>query len=88
VEYDFHTEPQNETSSESVSFDVGAADARDGSYVAPFDGMHGWYWKNRTATPVTVTLTSTGFYRGPTEYRSDGTRVPRELRSDERGLRR
>jgi hypothetical protein len=75
VEYDFHTEPQNEASSKAVSFAVGAAESRVGSYVAPFDGMHGWYWKNPTNAPVTVTLTSSGFYRGPTEYKSDGTRV-------------
>jgi hypothetical protein len=75
VEYDFHTEPENEESSDSISFDFGATDARSGSYVAPFDGMHGWYWKNPTDAPVTLTLTSSGFYRGPTEYKSDGTRV-------------
>ena len=81
VEYDFHTEPQNEESSESISFDLGVAASRNGSYVAPFDGMHGWYWKNPTATPVTLTLTSRGFYRGPTEYRSDGSRVAHALRN-------
>jgi hypothetical protein len=81
VEYDFHTEPENEESSESISFDFGVADTRSGSYVAPFDGMHGWYWKNATAAPVTVRLTSTGFYRGPTEYKSDGSRALHTLRA-------
>lgn len=80
VEYDFHTEPENEESSDSISFDFGAEASRAGSYVAPFDGMHGWYWKNPGGSPVTLTLTSQGFYRGPTEYKSDGTRVPRSLR--------
>jgi hypothetical protein len=80
VEFDFHTEPENTESSDSISFDFGEADARLGSYVAPFDGMHGWYWKNTTETPVTITLTSSGFYRGPTEYRMDGTRVPHTLK--------
>jgi hypothetical protein len=80
VEYDFHTEPQNEESSESISFDFGVADTKNGSYVAPFDGMHGWYWKNPSASPVTLTLTSSGFYRGPTQYLSNGTRVPRQLK--------
>jgi hypothetical protein len=80
VEYDFHTEPQNTTSSAVVSFEKGVASGRLGSYVAPFDGIHGWYWKNVSGAAVTITLKSTGFYRGPTEYRMDGTRVPRELR--------
>jgi hypothetical protein len=73
VEYDFHTEPQNEPSSEAISFDFGAESTRTGSYVAPFDGMHGWYWKNPTDAAVTITLKSQGFYRGPTQYKSDGS---------------
>ena len=80
VEYDFHTEPENEESAESISFDFGAEASRTGSYIAPFDGMHGWYWKNVGDAPVTLSLTSQGFYRGPIEYKSDGTRVARTLR--------
>ncbi|MGQ0733233.1 MAG: HupE/UreJ family protein [Acidobacteriota bacterium] len=80
VEYDFHTEPQNTGSSDVVSFEKGTAAARLGSYVAPFDGLHGWYWKNTGSEPVTVTVHSTGFYRGPIEFRMDGTRVPHTLR--------
>lgn len=33
-----------------------------GSFVAPFDGTHGWYWKNNGKEPVTVHLTASGFY--------------------------
>ena len=80
VEYDFHTEPQNAASSDAVSFETGNAASRLGSYIAPFDGIHGWYWKNTTADVVTVSLTSSGFYRGPTEYKSDGTRIPHTLK--------
>jgi hypothetical protein len=80
LEYDFHTEPQNTESSAVVSFEKGDAANALGSYVAPFDGIHGWYWKNNTAGSVTVTLRSTGFYRGPTEFRMDGSRVPHTLR--------
>ena len=84
VEYDFHTEPENEDTTDAISFDFGAATTRTGSYVAPFDGMHGWYWKNPTANPVTLTLTSTGFYREPTQYNSDGVKVLRQLRPSHR----
>jgi hypothetical protein len=80
VDYDFHTEPENTDSSAAVSFDKGTADARLGSYVAPFDGIHGWYWKNGGQDAVTVTLTSAGFYRGATEFRMDGTRVAHDVR--------
>jgi hypothetical protein len=81
LEYDFHSEPQNTASSDVVSFEKGSGATALGSYVAPFDGIHGWYWKNNTSAPVTVTLQSTGFYRGPTEFRMDGSRVIHTLRA-------
>jgi hypothetical protein len=85
LEYDFHTEPQNTASSAVVSFEKGSKPSALGSYVAPFDGLHGWYWKNNGDQPVTLTLTSTGFYRGPTEFRMDGSRIPHELRQSNLG---
>jgi hypothetical protein len=33
----------------------------NGSLVAPFPGEHGWYWLNVSETPVTITLTVTGY---------------------------
>lgn len=35
----------------------------DGVLVAAFDGMHGWFWRNRGRQPVTVTLRTSGEYR-------------------------
>lgn len=32
-----------------------------GTFIAPFDGTHGWYWENRGTTPVTVTVDVSGF---------------------------
>ncbi|MGS1119867.1 hypothetical protein [Rhodanobacter sp. UC4436_H3] len=32
-----------------------------GTFVAPFDGSHGWYWENRGTAPVTVRIEVTGF---------------------------
>ncbi len=32
-----------------------------GTFVAPFDGSHGWYWQNRGTEPVTVEIEATGF---------------------------
>ncbi len=31
-----------------------------GSITAAFDGQHGWYWRNRTDSPVTITLEVSG----------------------------
>ena len=36
--------------------------AHHGSLAAPFDGIHGWYYENRTARPVTVRLKLSGYY--------------------------
>ena len=33
-----------------------------GSFVAPFTGIHGWYWKNLGTEPIAVTLEASGFY--------------------------
>lgn len=46
------------------SFSKGRQVERDsGELTAPFDGNHGWFWRNRTETDVTVTLKTTGTYR-------------------------
>jgi hypothetical protein len=34
----------------------------EGVVVAAFDGMHGWFWRNRTSSAVTVTLRTKGDY--------------------------
>lgn len=34
-----------------------------GHFTAPFAGTHGWYWRNKGDTPVTVTVKTTGFYK-------------------------
>lgn len=46
------------------TFSKGREVERDaGELVAPFDGNHGWYWRNRTDGDVTVTLKVSGEYQ-------------------------
>ncbi len=33
-----------------------------GTFVAPFEGTHGWFWRNRGDKPVTVKVNVSGFY--------------------------
>ncbi|WP_205837107.1 hypothetical protein [Neorhizobium sp. T6_25] len=33
-----------------------------GELEAAFDGKHGWFWRNRTTSPVTDTLKTSGAY--------------------------
>jgi hypothetical protein len=34
-----------------------------GAFTAPYAGIHGWYWRNRGETPVTVKVRTSGFYK-------------------------
>ncbi|MBY3036402.1 transmembrane anchor protein [Rhizobium laguerreae] len=48
---------------ENISYEKGRGAADDSGVIeAAFDGNHGWFWRNRTSEPVTVTLTTDGAY--------------------------
>jgi hypothetical protein len=48
---------------ESISYEKGRGAAEDsGVLEAAFTGNHGWFWRNRTSEPVTVTLKTDGAY--------------------------
>lgn len=63
VNHDFHGEPVNAKENEFESFilEREVSESR-GTLIAPFTGVHGWYWKNKSAVPVTVMLRASGFY--------------------------
>ncbi len=63
------------------TYDKRDRQAADGTFTAPFAGIHGWYWENAGGDPVTVRLTSSGFYTAAVEIRSDRTRTARTLRT-------
>ena len=64
INHDFHGEPVDAGKDEFESF-ILEKDVREsrGALIAPFTGVHGWYWKNNSDAPVTVVLASSGFYR-------------------------
>ena len=62
------------------SFDKENRRQANGSLTAPFKGIHGWYWENPGAEPITVRLTSAGYYTSAIEIRSDRSRRMRSLR--------
>jgi hypothetical protein len=61
VYYDFHGEPANPKDSQRY-MEVQETKAANGSFTAPFDGKHGWFWLNLTSENIVVTLKLTGFY--------------------------
>ena len=63
LDHDFHGEPVKAKEDEFESFieEQGVSESR-GALIAPFTGVHGWYWKNKTDAPVTLVLHASGFY--------------------------
>jgi hypothetical protein len=62
---DFHGERAARGSDgepEEESFDKQGRRQASGSLVAPFAGIHGWYWENPSGTPITIRLTSAGLF--------------------------
>ena len=70
--FDMHSEEKGTDPEDSVTFDMGRAGSAHGSFVAPFDGIHGWYWENRTGQDIVVELVTTGFYSTATTYGPNG----------------
>jgi hypothetical protein len=71
VSYEFHAEPDGAPRGYAQSYEKGdgKSDA-SGTLTAPFPGIHGWYWENKSDKEITVTLTSAGFYNLAHEFRS------------------
>ena len=61
---DMHSHPFDGGTEATESFVIEDLPAQSGVYVAPFNGIHGWYWQNRTMQPVTLTLDTTGAMSG------------------------
>lgn len=61
--FDFHGEPAEDTTGYFQSYEEDTGSSADGSFRAPFAGSHGWYWRNDSGQPVTVTLATAGHYQ-------------------------
>jgi HupE/UreJ protein len=61
--FDFHGEPEGDTSGYFKSYKENTASQAGGTLTTPFAGTHGWYWKNDTKLPVIITLNIKGVYQ-------------------------
>ena len=61
--FDFHGEPQGDTSGYFKSYQESTDHQASGAFTAPFDGSHGWYWENKSPAAVTIILNTKGTYR-------------------------
>ena len=60
---DLHGEPDGDNTGYYESYTITTAQQVNGQFTTPFDGVHGWYWKNNTDNDMTLTLTTQGNYR-------------------------
>jgi hypothetical protein len=81
VDYELHAEPDGAPKGYAQSYEKESArDRAAGTLTAPFTGIHGWFWENRTDREATVTLTTAGFYSLSHEFRKDQPVKNKEFR--------
>ncbi len=63
VKSDMHGEPLNAKPNEFTTYwKVAQQSSAQGAFVAPFDGIHGWFWRNKGDKPVTIKVKVSGFH--------------------------
>ena len=64
VEFDFHGHTLAADGEEMTvaNYRKDRATSDTGAITAPFDGIHGWYFKNHAPDPITIRLVAEGFY--------------------------
>lgn len=72
VHYDMHSVPDQGGNPATESFAISDAPSQTGVYVAPFTGIHGWFWQNQTLNNVTVTIDATGAFAGAVIFDQGG----------------
>src|SRR5262249_43316515 len=55
TEFHGHTEPVGGRG-DLMFYEKGTGAKASGALVAPWEGIHGWYWQNQSAAPVVVRL--------------------------------
>ena len=59
IEFDFHGEADKDPNN-AVSYKAGDGAELHGSLIAPFQGIHGWYWKNKAKDDAEIHLKMSG----------------------------
>lgn len=63
VNFDMHGERPNAGEVFTSYWKDKQKTSANGIFVAPFDGTHGWYWRNRGDKPVTIKVKVSGFHK-------------------------
>lgn len=78
VHVDQHSVPDQGGNPATESFVITDASAQTAVYVAPFTGIHGWFWQNQSLKPVTVSINATGAFERAVIF-DQGGEHPRSL---------
>ena len=62
TEFHGHTDAPPGQPGDLMFYEKAAGATASGALVAPWQGIHGWYWQNKGDAPVTVRLRMAGFY--------------------------
>lgn len=62
VNFELHGEEAGAASSDYTSYEKGTSAGESGTFRAPFDGTHGWFWRNRTGAPLTINVKAIGSF--------------------------
>ena len=63
VYLDLHGEPEGDTSGYFESYSITTTHSMQGSFIAPFTGSHGWYWRNDSDRDISIQLMFEGEYQ-------------------------
>ena len=59
---DLHGEPKGDKTGYFESYTIATSNEMKGSFIAPFEGSHGWYWKNKSDKDIQIQLIFNGEY--------------------------
>ena len=60
IKWELHGEEAGAPANEYTSYDIATSNGEEGTFRAPFAGTHGWYWRNRSNSPVTIVARASG----------------------------
>jgi len=78
LNYDMHSVPDAGGNDATESFAITDGPSQTAVYVAPFTGIHGWFWQNRSLENVTLTIDAVGGFTGAVIFNQSGEH-PRQL---------
>lgn len=62
VEFHGHTIRTSDAPGDVMFYKMARTDSSSGYMVAPFDGIHGWYFSNESNQDINIVLNVSGFY--------------------------